>query len=123
MNVSYILVAEDDPHIQLLVRRKLEGAGFQVTTTPDGNEALSMAIKNPPRVLLLDVMLPGRSGLEVCREVKKNLGAAAPPVIIISARGQQVDVDAGHNAGADDYLIKPFSPRELLEHVNQSLRR
>ncbi len=121
--MTYVLVAEDDPHIQLLIQRKLETAGYQVRTTEDGSEALSMALDDPPRIMLLDVMMPGLTGLEVCFQVKQRLGAKAPPVIIISARGQQSDVTAGEAAGADDYLIKPFSPSDLLEHVEAALRR
>ncbi len=121
--MTYVLVAEDDPHIQLLIQRKLETAGFQVRTTADGREALRMALDEPPRLLLLDVMMPGMTGLEVCYQLKRQLGSKAPPVIIVSARGQQSDVDAGEAVGADDYLIKPFSPRDLLEHVESLLRR
>ena len=119
--MTYILVAEDDPHIQLLVRRKLENAGYLVRATNDGNEALRTALATPPRMLILDVMLPGLSGLEVCKKVKNFFGPKSPPIIIISARGQQADVDAGDLAGADDYVIKPFVPRELLDHVEQVL--
>jgi DNA-binding response OmpR family regulator len=121
--VSYILIAEDDPHIQLLIQRKLETAGYKVRATPDGDEALKMALADLPRIMLLDVMLPGLTGLEICYKIKQQLGRAAPPVIIISARGQQADVDAGETAGADDYLIKPFSPRDLLDHVEKLLQR
>lgn len=121
--MTYILIAEDDPHIQLLIQRKLETAGYKVRTTPDGEEALRMALAERPRIMLLDVMLPGLTGLEVCHRIKQQLGREAPPVIIISARGQQSDVDAGELAGADDYLIKPFSPRDLLDHVENILRR
>ncbi len=121
--MTYILVAEDDPHIQLLIQRKLETAGYKVRTTPNGSEALRMALDEPPRVVLLDVMLPGLSGLDVCSSLKKQLEAKSPPVIIISARGNQADVSAGERAGADDYLIKPFSPHDLLEHVEALIRR
>ncbi len=120
--MTYVLVAEEDPHIQLLIQRKLETAGHPVRTTADGSEALRMALDDPPRILLLDIMLPGLSGLEVCFQVKQRLGSKAPPVIIVSARGQPSDVEAGDVAGADDYLIKPFSPRDLLEHVEALLR-
>jgi DNA-binding response OmpR family regulator len=121
--MTYILIAEDDPHIQLLIQRKLETAGYKVRTTSDGGEALQMVLDDPPRILLLDLMLPGMTGLEVCRNVKEQLGNKAPSVIIVSARGQQSDVDAGESAGADDYLIKPFSPRDLLDHVETILGR
>jgi DNA-binding response OmpR family regulator len=121
--MSYILVAEDDPHIQLLIQRKLEVAGYQVRTTSDGISALEMARSNLPRIMLLDIGLPGITGLEVCQAIKQELGATAPPVLIISARGSETDVDAGDEVGADDYLIKPFSPGELLVHVEALLKR
>lgn len=120
--MTHILVAEDELHILLLIQRKLESAGYNVITTGDGEHALDIALQDHPDLLLLDVMLPGIEGLDVCREVKLQLGADAPPVILISARGQQVDVEAGLDAGADDYIIKPFSPRVLLERVQNLLR-
>lgn len=119
--MSRILVAEDEPHILLLIQRKLESAGHTVIATGDGNDALEMALGSRPDLLLLDIMLPGREGLEVCAEVKAAYGLDAPPVILISALGQQNDVEAGMAAGADDYIIKPFSPRVLLERVEQAL--
>jgi two-component system alkaline phosphatase synthesis response regulator PhoP len=116
-----ILVAEDESHILLLIQRKLESAGYVVHTASDGNDALKLALQEKHDLLLLDVMLPGREGLDICREVKAALGDEAPPVILMSARGQQLDVEAGRKAGADDYIIKPFSPRQLLEHVEAAL--
>lgn len=120
--MSRILVAEDELHILLLIQRILESAGYTVIPTGDGNEALRLALSERPNLLLLDIMLPGREGLEICREVKTSLGHEAPPVVLISARGQQVDVEAGLNAGADDYIIKPFSPRLLLARVQAVLK-
>jgi two-component system alkaline phosphatase synthesis response regulator PhoP len=119
--MGYILIAEDEPHILLLIQRKLEGAGYTVATTMNGNDALQTAFENKPDLLLLDIMLPGLEGLEICREVKAQYGDEAPPVILISALGQQIDVEAGMAAGADDYIIKPFSPRLLLERVEAAL--
>ncbi len=119
--MPHILVAEDELHILMLIQRKLESAGYHVITTGDGQNALDIALHDQPDLLLLDVMLPGIEGLDVCREVKQQLGVHAPPVILISARGQQVDVEAGLDAGADDYIIKPFSPRVLLERVQTLL--
>ena len=118
-----ILVAEDEPHILLLIQRKLEGAGYVLTTTMNGEDALRLALERRPDLLLLDIMMPGMEGLEVCREVKAAYGDKAPPVILISALGQSIDVQAGMDAGADDYIIKPFSPRVLLEHVQTILQR
>ncbi len=121
--MSFILVAEDDPYIQLLITRKLQNAGFEVRSATNGNEALTVAVRDVPKLLLLDVMLPDRNGLDVCREVKRQLEGKAPPVIIISARGQLADVDAAKQAGADDYLIKPFAPSDLLAHVQKLMAR
>jgi len=116
-----ILVAEDEVHILLLIQRKLESAGYTVITTENGNDALRIALEERPDLLLLDIMLPGREGLDICRDVKRAYGREAPSVILVSARGQQVDVEAGLDAGADDYIIKPFSPRLLLERVQEIL--
>lgn len=116
-----ILVAEDEPHILILIQRKLESAGHTVLMTGDGDAALELALSDPPDLLLLDVMLPGREGVDICREVKTRLGDKAPPVILMSARGQQLDVEVGRQAGADEYIIKPFSPRQLLECVENAL--
>ncbi len=121
--MSYVLIAEDDAHIRLLIQRKLETAGYKVRATPNGAEALQMALDDPPRIVLLDVMLPGMNGLDVCHSIKTALAVKAPPVIIISARGNQTDVNAGEAAGADDSLIKPFSPHDLLEHAEALLDR
>ncbi len=121
--MSRILIAEDEPHILLLIQRKLESAGHVVHPVTNGTDALNEALRERPDLLLLDIMLPDIEGLDVCREVKAAYGADAPPIILISALGQQPDVEAGMAAGADDYIIKPFSPRALLEHVERALLR
>ncbi|MBN1563307.1 MAG: response regulator [Anaerolineae bacterium] len=121
--MSTILVAEDEAHILLLIQRKLEALGYTVLTTANGDEALKIVLEDRPDLLILDVMLPGREGLDVCREVKTTLGDQAPPVILISALGLQRDVEKGINAGANAYIIKPFSPRTLVEHVENALRQ
>lgn len=121
--MSYILIAEDDPHVQLLIQRKLELAGYIVHTTANGLAALDMIQKNLPRIMLLDIMLPGMTGLELCKKIKQELGANAPPVLIMSARGTIEDVDAAEQAGADDYLIKPFAPSDLLIRIQDLLKR
>jgi DNA-binding response OmpR family regulator len=119
--MKHILVAEDEMHIMVLIQRKLESVGYAVHMTSDGKEALQLALNKAYDLLLLDVMLPGCEGLEICRQVKAAFGDEAPPVILMSARGQQLDVEAGQEAGADDYIIKPFSPRQLLERVEAAL--
>lgn len=117
--MSTIILAEDDQHIQLLIERKLASAGYQVEIFGNGEDALNHALNNPPKLMILDVMLPGISGLDVCQQVKIQLGSAAPAVLILSARGTVDDVAAGEAAGADDYLIKPFSPADLLTVVER----
>lgn len=119
--MTLILVAEDDSHIRLLIQRKLEGAKHTVIVCEDGDSALKLALERLPRLLLLDVMMPGLSGLQVCEQVKQLPPNKAPRVIIVSARGEEADVQAAEQAGADDYLIKPFSPAELLDRVKALL--
>ncbi len=119
--MARILVAEDEVHILLLIQRRLEGAGYEVRPTTDGSAALKLGLEEKFDLLLLDVMLPGKNGLDICREVKTALGKDAPPVILMSARGHQIDVAAGQAAGANNYIIKPFSPRQLLDQIEEEL--
>jgi DNA-binding response OmpR family regulator len=115
-----VLVVEDDPNVAEVVARYLEREGYQVETVADGKEGLARALADPPELVVLDLMLPGLSGLEVCR----HLRAEAPvPVIMLTARGEEADRIAGLELGADDYLAKPFSPRELTARVKAVLRR
>ena len=116
--MAHILVAEDEADIMLLIRRKLESAGHEVIGAANGLDVLPLTLQEKPDLVLLDIMLPGREGIDVCRDIKTKLGPDAPPVLLMSARGQQFDVEAGLEAGADDYVIKPFSPRALLEHIS-----
>jgi DNA-binding response OmpR family regulator len=119
--VSYVLVAEDDTYIQLLITRKLQGAGYTVRALGMGRDALELTLREPPSILLLDVMLPDISGLEICQTIKAKLADKAPPVIILSARGEVSDVQAAKAVGADDYVIKPFVPGDLLARVRRLL--
>lgn len=119
--MSTILVAEDEVHILFLIQRRLEAAGHTVVPFEDGRQALEYALEHRPDLLLLDIMLPGMDGLEICRQVKAAYNREAPPVVLISARGQQGDIEAGLAAGADEYIIKPFSPRLLLDTVEAML--
>jgi len=117
--MSYILIAEDDRDILLLIQRKLELSGYEhIWATADGQEALTKALSDPPSLLILDIMLPNVDGLTICSQVKESYGNMAPPVIITSARGQQNHLEEGRAAGADAYIIKPFSPRDLIEKVD-----
>lgn len=116
--MTYILIAEDDRDILLLMKRKLELSGYaDLWTTSNGLEALEQALQEPPRLVILDVMLPGMDGLSVCAKIKETFGKNAPPILITSARGHTDDLLHGQMAGADAYMIKPFSPRDLLAQV------
>src|SRR2546430_2014612 len=109
-----VLVVEDDPNVAEVVARYLEREGYEVETVADGAEGLSRAIEDPPALGVLDLMLPSVRGLEVCRRLR----AAVPvPVIMLTARGEEADRIAGLELGADDYVAKPFSPRELTARV------
>ncbi len=121
--MAKVFVVEDDPYIQLLITRKLQEAGMVVQSASNGADAMVRVLAEIPDVLILDVMLPDRSGLEICRDVKEQLGVRCPPVLIVSANGQAADVRAARAVGADDYLIKPFATSELLESVERLLRR
>jgi DNA-binding response OmpR family regulator len=120
--MSYILMAEDDQDILLIMQRKLEMNGYdQIWSTGDGQEALDKALSDPPLLLILDIMLPHVDGLTICAQVKQRYGETAPPVILMSARGQRVHMDEGALAGADVYLVKPFTPADLLRQVDALL--
>ncbi len=119
--MSYILLAEDDRSLQFLVQRKLETEGYTVRSTIDGAEALTLALSERPALLLLDIGLLGATGFDVCRAVKRYYGAESPPIVIISTNGREADVEAAKDIGADDYLIKPFSLRDLAERVRSFL--
>ncbi|HWW52190.1 MAG TPA: response regulator transcription factor [Acidimicrobiales bacterium] len=118
--VPRVLIIEDDPNVSEVLSRYLEREGYLVETVDDGARGLSQALADPPDLVVLDLMLPSLSGLEVCRQLR----AAAPvPVIMLTARGEETDRIAGLELGADDYVAKPFSPRELTARVKAVLRR
>jgi DNA-binding response OmpR family regulator len=118
-----ILVADDDDDIRDLVAFKLAQAGFAVQTAADGTAALAAIEDGPPDLAVLDVMMPGLSGIDVLRKIRDREDMAGVRVILLTARSRDADVDAGFATGADDYVIKPFSPRELLHRVNTVLAR
>ena len=121
--MATILLAEDDADIRFLVTFKLTQAGYQVRVSGDGLSAVADARQHPPDLIVLDVMMPGMSGLEACRELRKDPVTANIPVIILSALAQQADITAGLAAGADDYIVKPFSPRDFAMRVTALLAR
>jgi DNA-binding response OmpR family regulator len=112
-----ILVVDDDPVIQRLLSVNFEMDGYRVVTAGDGVEGLSRIAGDPPDLVLLDVMMPGMDGIEVVRRLKSDVATAAIPVILLSAKAQATDISGGLEAGADDYITKPFDPLELLDKV------
>ncbi|MBG0816628.1 response regulator transcription factor [Planomonospora sp. ID82291] len=121
--MATILLVEDDTNIKDLVTFRLEMEGHEVTAVDDGRDALAVAQADPPDLAVLDVMLPGYSGLEICRKLRADASTAEIAIIMLTARGQESDVEAGFDAGADDYVTKPFSPRELARRVEALLAR
>lgn len=120
MGYQKVLVVEDEAKIAGVLRDYLERAGYPATWLRRGDEVVPLVRKNPPALILLDIMLPGMDGIEVCREIRKfsNL-----PIIMITARVEEVDRLLGLELGADDYICKPFSPREVVARVRAVLRR
>lgn len=120
---QHVLVADDDPDIRDLVAFKLETAGYETEVVSDGLAALEHALARPPRLVLLDVMMPGLSGLDVAQQLRADPRTATVPIILLTAKAQESDVEGGFGVGADDYVTKPFSPRELLSRVRAVLAR
>ena len=118
-----ILIVEDEANIRQLVRYNLEKEGFQVMEAADGMQGLRTAQKEKPDLVLLDLMLPGMDGLEVCRTLKGAPATSALPIIMLTAKAEEVDKIIGLELGADDYMTKPFSPRELTARIKAVLRR
>ncbi|MFA6110035.1 MAG: response regulator [Candidatus Latescibacterota bacterium] len=118
-----ILVVEDEPDILDLVCYNLQQAGLEVERAGDGETALKVVAERPPDLIVLDLMLPGIDGLEVCRRLKQSEEHRRIPVLMLTARAAEVDRIVGLELGADDYLTKPFSPRELVLRVRAVLRR
>jgi DNA-binding response OmpR family regulator len=115
-----VLIVEDDPNVAEVVGRYLEREGYRVETVADGAKGLERALADPPDLVILDLMLPSIGGLEVCRRLRSVVPV---PVIMLTARGEEADRIAGLELGADDYVAKPFSPRELTARVKAVLRR
>jgi DNA-binding response OmpR family regulator len=118
-----IVVADDDESIRDLIVFKLEAAGFRAVTAADGIAALDLVHSIHPDMVILDVVMPVLDGLSVCYELHSSAATAQIPVLMLSGRDRQVDIDLGRTVGADDYLVKPFSPPELLRRVRSLLYR
>jgi len=118
-----ILIVEDDADISRLMKHHLEGAGFEVRAYPSAFGVIGDAEKQPPALFLLDIMIPGGDGLELCRRIRQNPALGTIPVIFVTAKTSETDRILGLELGADDYITKPFSPRELVARVKAVLRR
>jgi two-component system phosphate regulon response regulator PhoB len=118
-----VLIVDDDPDIQKLVSYNFTQAGFEVTTAATGLAALNAVQDEPPDLIILDIMLPDLDGLEVCRRLRRQEKTRRIPIIMLTARTQEVDRVVGFELGADDYVMKPFSPRELVLRAKSIFRR
>ena len=121
--MARIVVADDDPDIRDLVVFKLRQAGHDVEAVEDGAAAVATCQASPPDLVVLDVMMPGMGGLDATRALRLDPRLARVPVILLTARAQESDIEQGFGAGADDYVVKPFSPRELASRVAAVLAR
>ncbi|UCE87515.1 MAG: response regulator [Deltaproteobacteria bacterium] len=118
-----ILVVDDEPDLLELVRVNLEKSGFEVETAVSGREALAIARRTPPDLIVLDLMLPDVPGTEICRTIRAEPSISGLPIIMLTAKSDEIDRVVGFELGADDYVTKPFSPRELTLRVRAVLRR
>lgn len=120
---KHILIVEDDEDIQQLVSFNLLKAGFHVTCADDGEEGLAQITENDFDCLILDLMLPGMSGYEVCRTIRENEEKSKLPIVMLTAKGEENDIVTGLESGGDDYITKPFSPKVLVARIKSVLRR
>lgn len=123
MGAAKLLLVEDDPALLELLEYRFRTEGYDVRATPDGDEALMMALEDAPDLVILDWMIEGASGIEVCRRLRRDKATSHVPIIMLTAREAEDDRVRGLETGADDYLTKPFSPRELMARVSAVMRR
>lgn len=123
MGTAKLLLVEDDPALLELLEYRFRNEGYDVRATPDGDEALMLAAEEAPDLVILDWMIEGTSGIEVCRRLRRDKSTAHVPIIMLTAREAEDDRVRGLDTGADDYLTKPFSPRELMARVSAVMRR
>ncbi len=123
MNKKHILVVEDEEDILELIRYNLSKEGYKVSCSNSGESGLKSARKEKPDLILLDLMLPGIDGFDVCRALRSEPDTKSTPIIMITAKGEEPDMVTGLELGADDYVVKPFSPRVLLARIKSVLRR
>ena len=122
-NIKRVLVVDDEPDIRELVQHHLEIEGFEVLSAPDGEKGLFLIQNELPDLIILDLMLPGIDGLEVCRKLNNIESTSDIPIIMLTAKGEEIDIIKGLAYGADDYVTKPFSPRVLMARAKAILRR
>jgi DNA-binding response OmpR family regulator len=118
-----ILVADDEPNIVLSLEFLLTQAGFRVRTAADGEAALAAITEEPPDLVLLDVMIPGRDGYAVCQEIRSNPAWRDVRIIMLTAKGGEIQREKGLSLGADEYVTKPFSTRDLVDRIRRMLER
>ena len=118
-----ILVVDDEEHIAELISYNLTSNGYKVITANNGNDAVKLAVEEKPNLILLDLMIPGKDGYDVCKDVRSNSEIRNTPIIMLTAKSEELDKILGLELGADDYITKPFSVRELLARVKAVLRR
>lgn len=123
MSEGKVLIVDDEEHILELLKFNLSNSGYKVISANNGIDAVNIAKEEKPDLLLLDLMLPGMDGLDVCKEIKKNKETSKAAIIMLTAKGEELDKILGLELGADDYITKPFSIRELLARVKAVLRR
>jgi len=121
--MARILAVDDDPSIIKLLEIKLKRSGYEVTSALDGAEGYRRAVEERPDLVLLDIMMPKMDGYEVCKRLKETLGGDSPAIVMLSARGQQSDMEKGFAVGADDYVVKPFDLKALVDRINAVLIR
>ncbi|HIJ78770.1 MAG: response regulator transcription factor [Desulfobulbaceae bacterium] len=123
MGKEHIIIIEDDENIQQLVGYNLAKAGFTVSYADNGEQGLALIRSEKPNLVVLDIMLPGLNGLELCKAVRQDPAIKSTPILMLTAKSEESDVAAGLDIGADDYITKPFSPKILLSRVKAALRR
>jgi len=116
-----VLIVDDEEKVRRLIETTLSIGDFQIFQAKDGEEALKIAQEEKPALILLDIMMPGIDGFEVCKRLKSNSETKSSCVIMLTAKGQKQDIEKGYAVGADDYFVKPFSPMELLNKVEKVL--
>ena len=123
MSRAKVLVVDDEEYIQHILNFSFGAEGYEVVTAADGEEAVAKARNEKPDIIVLDIMMPKMDGYEACRKLKSDPKTKDIPVILLTAKGRDVDKKLGSEAGADDYVVKPFSPGRLIERVDGMMKR